>query len=248
METGPITLCIDVGGTSIKVLRCEADGQAIDPPLIESTPSPSTPSRVLTQIADAARRVGSFDRAGFGFPAVVRGGICTRAVNLDTGWQGLDLARELGDLLGVPVRAANDADVQGLGCVSGNGLELVLTLGTGIGSAMFLDGTLIPNLELGHLPWCLPGTDKTSFEQELGDAALKRIGVDAWLDLVPTALALYQRCLSCDTIYVGGGNARHLASLSLPDNVILIRNDAGLTGGVALWEGIPANRVIPRLT
>lgn len=239
-----ITLCVDIGGTKIKLVRCDAQALVIGDPHIVDTPHPSDPTSVMDVVGAAASNIGDFDRVSVGFPSVVRRGTAHGAVNLTGDWSICPIVEMLEQRLHRPVRAANDADVQGLGAIRGDGVELVLTLGTGIGSALFLNGTIVPNLELGHLPY----VDEKSFEQCLGDPALREIGVDTWLSRLLPALRIFDRCFNYDVLYLGGGNARHLIDLDgLADNIVLIRNDAGLTGGVALWEPIPENREVPRL-
>lgn len=245
MTSGPITLCVDIGGSSIKAIACDRGGVPLRQRVVHDTPADSTPQRMLPVLIELAQAAGPFERVSVGFPGVVRHGVTYGAVNLQGGWEEYPLADELSGVLGVPVRVANDADVQGLGAVRGTGVELVLTLGTGLGSALFLDGRLVPNLELGHLPY---RTGRT-FEQEIGDAALRAIGVDAWRARVLAVLATFAHAFNHDRLYLGGGNARHLVRVpgfALPENAICVRNEAGLTGGVALWEGIPAGREVPR--
>jgi polyphosphate glucokinase len=102
----------------------------------------------------------------------VRGGVTETAVNLDPDWVGFDLATALSQRLDKPARVINDADMQGLGAISGKGVELVITLGTGFGAALFLDGKLVPNLEMGHHQF----RKEETYEQQLGRAALEKGG------------------------------------------------------------------------
>ena len=243
----PWTLCIDVGGSKIKFAVCDRIGVEVRGGTKRDTPHPSDPATVLSLIESVVPRLPDFDRVSVGFPAVVRRGVTTQAVNLENGWAGCPLEEEITRRLDRPARVANDADVQGLGSVAGNGVELVITLGTGLGSGLFLDGQLVPNVELGHMPY----RDGRSFEQELGKQALHSLGVERWRTRIPGVLATFRAAFSFDTLYIGGGNARHLVNqdqIQLPRNVVCVRNEAGLTGGVALWDGIPEDRVVPILT
>ena len=243
----PWTLCIDVGGSKIKFAVCDLQGVEIGAGTKRDTPHPSDPAPVISLIEGVVPKLPNFDRVSVGFPAVVRRGITTQAVNLDNGWGDYPLEDEISRRLGRPARVANDADVQGLGSVAGVGVELVITLGTGLGSALFLDGKLVPNVELGHMPY----RDGRSFEQELGKQALHSLGVERWRTRIPGVIATFRAAFSYDTLYIGGGNARHLVGqdqIQLPSNVVCIRNEAGLTGGVALWDGIPSDRVVPVLS
>lgn len=231
--SGPITLCIDIGGSKTKLVRCNAMAIPLDEQLRRDTPADSAPEATMDLIASGAKELGgAFARASVGYPGVIRGGICETAVNLSPAWEGFPIAAELEARLGTPTRAANDADVQGLGCVRGDGSELVLTLGTGVGSALFRNGTLIPNCEFGHLPY----GNNSSFERTLGKDALHELGWEKWLERVPPVLAVFRRALNPDRILVGGGNARYLARIDLPDDVVIVPNESGLFGGVRLWD------------
>src|SRR2546425_10303233 len=170
------TLAIDIGGTGIKALILSATGKPLTERARVKTPGPATPAAVMNTIVELAKAHGSFDRVSVGFPGVVRRGITLNAPNLNGKWGGFHLADALTNKLGVPVRVANDADVQGYGVISGEGVELVITLGTGFGSGLFVDGKLVPNLEIGHHPFQKGKT----YEDLLSDAALKKVGKRKW--------------------------------------------------------------------
>jgi len=240
------TLAIDVGGSGIKSLLLDPHGEPLCEPLDQSTPERSTPDAVVEVIVDLARRIGEFDRVSVGFPGVCVDGLVYGAVNLSEGWDCYPLQERLENILDRPVRVANDADVQGLGAIEGKGVELVFTLGTGLGSALFLEGQLLPNMEFGHLPYA----DNSTFEKEVADRVLKRIGADAWRSRVLDVIAKFRRTFNYRQLFIGGGNARLLtgvADFELPEHVTLVSNRAGLTGGIALWEGIPKDRPVPLL-
>ena len=167
-----------------------------------------------------------------GFPGVIRKGVTETAVNLHKDWIGFDLEGTLSKQLDKPVRVLNDADVQGFGAISGKGVELVVTLGTGFGSALFLNGELVPNLEVAHHPFRRGKT----YEEHLGSAALEKAGRKKWQRRVLEAIASLEHLFNYDTLYIGGGNARRI-TLDLPPNVKIIPNVAGLLGGIALWRG-----------
>jgi polyphosphate glucokinase len=173
----------------------------------------------------------TFDRVSVGFPGVVRQGVTETAVNLHPDWLGFDLADTLSHQLGKPVRVANDADLQGLGAVSGTGVEMVITLGTGIGAALFLNGKLVPNLELGHHPFRKGET----YEEQLGRAALDVIGKKRWNRRLEKAIDLLERIYNYDCLYLGGGNTKKI-DFVLPPNVKITPNVTGLLGGIALWR------------
>jgi polyphosphate glucokinase len=194
------------------------------------TPHPATPRAVVGAIVRLARAQGEFDRASVGFPGVVRKGVVRSAPNLDPKWIGVDLARVLTRALGKPTRVCNDADIQGYGVIKGRGVELVITLGTGVGSALFVDGSLI-HLELAHHnAW----KDRT-YEEELGLAALKKAGKKKWNRRLLRAIQALERLFLYDTLYLGGGNATRI-TVDLPRNVRTVPNVAGLLGGIALWR------------
>ena len=128
-------------------------------------------------------------------------------------------------------RVANDADVQGLGVVEGRGVELVLTLGTGLGSALFINGHLVPNLELGHHPF----RKKKTYEECLGAVALDKYGKKKWHKRLAQAIETLDHLFSYRMLYLGGGNAKKI-EVDLPANVQTVRNIMGLLGGIKLWN------------
>lgn len=225
------TLSVDIGGSGIKVLVLDEAGNAITERSRVETPQPPKPDVVIDAIAQLATGQGEFDRVSVGFPGVVRGGITETAVNLDPDWMGFNLAKYLSKRLAKPVRVANDADVQGLAAISGTGVELVITLGTGFGSALFLDGKLVPNLEMGHHQFRKGET----YEQQLGRAALDKIGEKKWNNRLEKAIASLAHLFNYDSLYIGGGEAKKIA-IQLPPNVKVVPNINGLLGGIALWR------------
>jgi polyphosphate glucokinase len=228
----PRTLCIDIGGTGIKTLILDGGGKPVSERLRIDTPRPATPKAVIAAIVKLAGRQGVFHRVSVGFPGVVRKGVTETAFNLGKGWIGFDLDRVLTRALKKPVRAANDADVQGLGVVRGRGVELVVTLGTGFGSALFLEGRLVPNLQLAHhSAW-----RKKTYEDELGLKAFKKVGRKRWNKRLLKAIGTLESLFNYDTLYVGGGNAANITA-ALPPRVRIVSNVAGLLGGFSLWKG-----------
>jgi polyphosphate glucokinase len=225
------TLCIDVGGTHLKAQVLDAEGRDVTSATRVDTPRPATPDAVVDALVDLAHEHRPFDRVSCGFPGVVTDGHTRSAPNLDGDWAGIPLAARLSGRLGVPVRIANDADVQGYGAVLGHGVELTITLGTGVGGGLFVDGTLVPNLEIGHAPF----RDGQSFEDVLGMDGFRRLGVDAWQDALFEALAIWHALFNPTMLHLGGGHARRI-DRPLPPNTRIVDNRAGLTGGVALWS------------
>ena len=178
-----------------------------------------------------ADELGHFDRISVGFPGVVKRGVIKTAVNLTPKWIDVDLADRLEKRLSKPVRVANDADIQGYGAISGQGVELVVTLGTGFGSALFVNGHLVPNLEIPHHPFHKGKT----YEECLGRAALKKNGGKTWNRRLEKAIATLQRTFNFDQLYIGGGEAKKIKT-DLPRNAQIVPNKAGILGGIALWQ------------
>jgi polyphosphate glucokinase len=228
----PRTLCIDIGGSGIKTLLVGTDGKALTERLRVDTPRPATPAAVVKAILGLAKQQGAFDRVSVGFPGVVRKGVVETAANMHPRWIGVNIDRVLTKELGRPVRAANDADVQGLGSVKGEGVELVITLGTGFGSALFVDGRLVPNMQLAHHA----GWNERTYEEELGKKALKKVGKKKWNRRLKRAIDSLAELFNYDRLYIGGGNAEKI-DFELPPRVKIVSNTEGLFGGLILWNG-----------
>jgi polyphosphate glucokinase len=146
-------------------------------------------------------------------------------------WHGYPLEAAVAQQAARPARLLNDAEVQGLGIVQGKGLEVVLTLGTGVGSAVFANGRLAPHLELAQHPLYRAGT----YNDYVGNEALQRQGKKKWNRRVLRMIEAVDSLLHYDVLYLGGGNAREL-SVHLPENVRIASNDNGITGGIHLWD------------
>jgi polyphosphate glucokinase len=227
-----LTLGIDIGGTGLKALILDPRGKALTERVRVETPRPATPTAVLRALQNLVAPLGKFDRISCGFPGVVFDGTVKTAPNLHPAWAAFPLAAALTRRFRKPARALNDAGVQGFGVVDGQGLEMVLTLGTGLGCALFYEGTYIPNLELAHHPFRKGKT----YEEMVGAAALEHYGKKKWNRHVAEALAQIQPIWNPDRIFLGGGNAKHL-TITLPPGVRITSNVAGLLGGIALWDG-----------
>jgi polyphosphate glucokinase len=225
------TLAIDIGGSGIKVMILDEQGTPVSDRARVETPQPAKPSLVMEAIVQLVSQQGEFDRVSVGFPGVVRLGVTETAVNLGPDWVGFNLETVLSERLGKPVRVANDADIQGMGAIAGQGVELVITLGTGFGSALFLNGKLVPNLEMGHHPF----RNDNTYEQQLGRAALDGVGQKKWNRRLEKAIAALRNLLNYDTLYIGGGNTDKV-TIDLPPNVKIVPNISGLLGGIALWK------------
>jgi polyphosphate glucokinase len=227
----PITLAVDIGGTGMKVMALDARGNPLTERLRTPTPNPATPARMLSALEKMRKELPNCDRVSVGFPGVIKQGKTLTAANLHPTWVGFPLKNALEKRWKLPVHLANDAAVQGYGAISGRGVELVLTLGTGLGSALFTDGHLCPGLELGHHPWQKGKT----YEDFLGRRGLKRHGKKRWNRFLQAAIEQTAKTFNWDRLYLGGGNAKEI-NFTLPTYVSTISNEDGLFGGVALWR------------
>ncbi len=244
----PRTLAFDVGGTGLKASVLDAEGKMLADRVRVPTTYPCPPSTMVEKLVALAAPLPAFDRVSVGFPGVVREGRILTAPHFVTAkgpgspisndllseWANFDMKRALETALGKPVRIANDADLQGLDVIAGEGLELVVTLGTGVGTGLFLNGKLAPHLELAHHPFRKGET----YNEQIGDAALKRIGNSKWRKRVAEALDNFRRLLNFDRLYLGGGNSRLMAG-HVEDDVVIVDNLAGILGGIKLWEDAP---------
>lgn len=226
------TLVIDIGGTGIKLLPVDSKAEPLADRHRELTPQPAWPEPVLALIEQMVAKQEPFDRVSVGFPGVVTKGVVRTAPVLgNEQWRDFDLAGAIHDMTDKPVRAINDADLQGYGVIEGTDVEMVLTLGTGLGTALYLDGHLVPNLELGHHPL----KKKHTYQELVADAELDRVGKKKWRKRVDLVIETIDRIFNPDRIHIGGGNAKKLKG-PFPDHVRLFDNVEGMSGGVRLWE------------
>jgi|SRR5271166_3745096 len=249
----PYTLAIDVGGTGLKASVLDRTGVMVSDRVRVATTYPMPPTGnggMVPALARLAGRLPAADRVSAGFPGMVRSGHILSASHfatesgpgsrvdpaLEKAWQDFDMAGALTEALGKPTRVANDADVQGAAVVRGSGLEFVITLGTGFGTALFLDGTLLPHLEIAHQPFRKGET----YNEQLGERTRKEIGEHRWNRRVRKAIAILDALVFFDHLYIGGGNARRVVRDDLGDyldRVTIVDNSAGILGGIKLWEG-----------
>lgn len=241
----PVTLCVDIGGSGFKACLVSAAGEMTSDRLRVDTPYPCPPDRFVETVGTLTDPLRPADRVSVGFPGMVRHGRVLHVPSLsrasyggpedpglEAAWSGVDLQGPLGARFGLPTRVVNDADMQGCAVVSGTGMEFVMTLGTGVGTALFHDGRLLPHLELSHGPF----KDSLTVDIAIGNAARKEIGHQRWLKRVRKAIAIFDDMLWFDHIYVGGGNAKHLEAGDIGPKGKLVANTAGLIGGVRIWE------------
>ncbi len=228
----PLTLAIDIGGSHLKTAVLDALGRLTADPVRVKTPRKAAPDAVVAVLITLARRLGQFDRISIGFPGVVRDDFVLTAPNLGTKeWHGFRLAAVMAEELGKPVRMLNDASIQGLGVIAGQGVECVLTLGTGMGFALFQDGRIAPHIELSQHPI----RKRKTYDQYVGHAALEFAGRRRWSKRVHKIVDILETVVAYDMLYIGGGNAE-LIEPPLPAKVRIVSNIAGITGGVRLWD------------
>jgi polyphosphate glucokinase len=216
------TLAIDIGATRIKASTLNELGEIVTKRVFTDTPRSGMPGAVMDIITQLAEGQPEFDRISVGFPGIVQNGVVQVAPNLASEWKHFNIGKILAARLRKPVRVANDADVQGFGAISGVGVELVLTLGTGVGSALFLNGHLVPNVEVG--------------KDKLSNAELKRVGKKRWNKRLLKLIRKLEAMFYYDRLYIGGGNSKAVSIPDIPANVTIVSNLNGLVGGVALWR------------
>lgn len=228
-----VTLAIDVGGSGLKAALLDESGAMLGDRVRVLTPKGVSPEGMVDALAALVAPLPAFDRVSIGFPGVVRHGRVVTAPHFgNEPWRDFPLADTLGRRLGgKPVRLLNDADVQGYGVIRGEGLELVLTLGTGMGSALFRDGVCMPHMEFAQFPF----RKKKTFNHYVGNAARHKVGDKKWNRRVEKTIEAFRTLLQFDRLYLGGGNATKV-TLTLPPDVSIVDNAAGLTGGIKLWR------------
>ena len=229
--------------------RCSSTASASRPP------TPCLPHASSRSFADWSQPVPAYDRISVGFPGMVRNGRILTAPHLVlsngpgskvdqaslTAWHQFNLAAALAKALGKPTRVVNDADLQGLDVAAGKGLEVVVTLGTGFGTAVLHDGQLTPHMEFSQHRF----RNGDTYDEQLGDEALQRVGKKSWSKRVHKAIAALDAVFMFDHLYIGGGNARHLQG-TLGARVSVIDTNAGLLGGIRLWDqGKPSSHTNP---
>lgn len=225
-------LGIDIGGSHIKAVLLNNRGELNSDYKKMDTPSPATPDAVLTVIQKLAGQFPNYDKVSVGFPGYVREGIVWTAPNLGTEhWSMVNLAEKIGTALNKPAKVVNDADLQGLGLSQGKGLEMIITLGTGFGTALVYNGKLLPHLEVAHHPV----TKKKTYDQYIGEKEMDDIGMVEWNERMQRVLQILKTVFNYDHLYISGGNAKKL-NFPIDDNITICSNKEGIKGGAKLWE------------
>jgi len=224
-------LSIDIGGSHIKATILNSKGELqMDYDKIV-TPLPANPDNLIAAIKKLVTGFPGYTNISVGFPGYVKNGVVKTAPNLDNeAWKDFDLSTKLQQELGQPAKVVNDADMQGLGVVSGTGFEMVLTLGTGFGTALLMNGHLLPHLEIAHHPI----SKKNTYDEYIGEKALEKEGKKKWNLRMEKVFQVLKTVFNYDTLYIGGGNADKL-NFKLDDNVKIVTNEDGIKGGARLW-------------
>jgi polyphosphate glucokinase len=245
----PLTIAIDVGGTGLKADVLDKDGNPVADRVRVPTRYPMSPDVLVSTLTTLVAKLPAADRVSCGFPGMVRGGHVLSAPHfvgeagpgskadpkLLEGWSDFDLAGALEKSIGKPTRVANDADVQGLAVVQGTGYEVVITLGTGFGTAFFMDGNLMPHMEFSHLEFRKGET----FNEQIGEAARKKAGDERWNKRVRKAIAYLDALTFFDHLYIGGGNGGRVNRRDVGEileRITVVDNKAGILGGIKLWD------------
>jgi polyphosphate glucokinase len=225
-------LSFDIGGTGLKASVVDGNGKMLAPHERVLTPHPSTPGNVVKALVKLAKDMPAHGCIAAGFPGVVIRNVVHTAPNLGTkSWAGFDLGKALTRHLGGPAKIINDADIAGLAVIKRKGLEMVITLGTGFGTALYRDGELMPHMEIGQ---SIAHKSKT-YDEWIGDKAFKKDGHKKWSKHVEEAIEKLHTLLNYDRLFIGGGNARHIR-FKLPRHISIVSNDNGIEGGGLLWR------------
>jgi polyphosphate glucokinase len=244
MKTTPSLLkilSIDIGGSNIKATVLNQKGELTMDYEKIPTPYPATPDNVLKAIKTLVKAFPEYDKISVGFPGYIKNGVVKTAPNLDTSlWENTDFAKKLEETLGKQAQVVNDADMQGLGVVVGKGLELVITLGTGFGTAWLMDGNLLPHLEFSHQPF----SKFKSYDKYIGEKALEKEGPKKWNLRMQKVFEVLKTVFNYDYLYIGGGNSNKL-TFKLDKNMKIVTNAEGIKGGARLWVKVETNETEP---
>lgn len=225
-------LALDVGGSNIKAAVLDSSGQVVQDYIKEKTPDNASPENIIGAVDRLVTQFVDYEKVSIGFPGMVKNGKVYSAPNLGNElWHSIPLAHMISKHLDKPVKIANDADVHALGVAKGKGFEMVITLGTGFGTAFLHNGRLLPHIELAHHP-LKKGKD---YDEYIGKKALKRIGEKKWNKRLKWVLNMLDDIFNYDTLYIGGGSADKI-TFPLEENVRVFSNREGIRGGALLWQ------------
>ena len=242
---GIATLGIDCGGSGIKGAVLDDEGEIIADRVRIATPYPLPPERFVKVLKRIARKMPDFDRVTVGMPGMIRNGKVVHTPHypnvagpytkkdpeLVEAWRSWDAQSVLSAAFGRPTLVLNDAEVQGAAAIQRVGLEVMFTLGTGLGCAVYNEGKLAPHLEMSHAPI----RKNATYDTYIGIKNLQQLGPRKWSERMLTVVEGLRPVFWWDHLYVGGGNARHLTTF-LGDDVTIVPNVAGIIGGVRAWD------------
>ncbi|HEV7622065.1 MAG TPA: ROK family protein [Flavisolibacter sp.] len=225
-------LAIDIGGSHIKATLLNEAGDMLKDYERMITPVPANPENIMHTIKALSQNLPGYTKVSVGFPGYVKDGIVITAPNLDKeGWKNFNLSEQLAIQSGKPVKVVNDADLQGIGVADGKGFELIITLGTGFGTAFLKDGKLLPHLEMAHHPI----SKSKTYDEYIGEKALESVGEKKWNKRMKKVLVVLKTVFNYDHLYISGGNASKLHINNGPDLTIVTNKD-GIKGGAKLWQ------------
>lgn len=225
-------LSVDIGGSHIKATLLSQSGELLMDYKKLPTPMPATPQNVIGTMKELLKSFEGYSKISIGFPGYVKDGVIKTAPNLNTDfWKDFNLTLEIEHTFNTPVRVVNDADLLGLGVISGKGLEMVVTLGTGFGTALVYNGVLLPHFEIAHHP-ISKGDD---YDVYIGEQALQDKGLEKWNERMQKVIRILITVFNYDTLYIGGGNAKRL-NFKLDENIRIFSNKEGIKGGARLWQ------------
>lgn len=244
-----MTLTVDCGGLSLKASVLDSAGTMHAQPISIPTPYPLSPTRLIEAFEELAGNLPPFDRITIGMPGMIRHGVVVYTPHyintkgpltrveptLMELWRGFDMQSAVADRFKKPTLVMNDAEVHAAGLISGSGLEVVMTLGTGLGFAMFDGGKLAPHFELSHAPI----RRSTSYDTWIGEHERRRLGDTFWSRRIRSMVEDLRPVFWWDKLFIGGGNSRRIKPeivAQLGDDVVIVSNTAGILGGVRAWE------------
>ena len=244
-----LTLSVDCGGLFLKSCVLDDSGTMHSKPNRIETPYPLSPSRFVETIAQIASELPKAYRATVGMPGMIRNGVVVATPHyitvrgprtridpeLQEQWQDFDVQKATSEKLGIPSLVLNDAEVHGAGIITGSGYEVVITLGTGLGFAIFYGGKLTPHFEFSHATV----RRGTTYDTWIGEQERKRLGNVFWSRRIKQLVEELRPVFKWDRLYIGGGNARLIRPndlMKMGDDVVIVPNTAGVAGGVRAWN------------
>lgn len=245
----PLTLAVDCGGGGIKASVLDAQGTMTAPAVRTATPYPLPPQLLVETIADLAATLPRADRVTVGMPGMIRHGVVIATPHyitkdgprskvlphLEQQWRRFNMRAAIQSYFELPTLVLNDAEVAGAGVITATGLEMIITLGTGLGNAVFDGGRLAPHVEISQGPvrWGL------TYDDYVGEHERLRLGDAHWSRRIRRIVTGLRAMYLWDRLYIGGGNSVRITPTHrarLGEDVVIVPNDAGLRGGVRAWD------------